>query len=124
MLLTKGAVPRPFCVSIYKQLRVTRGALYTINPVHVAHATVGYLGYTRRTGSNVKTLTLIGAVLLLLGLLSFVVPIPHQEDHGVRIGDAKIGVQTNRSERVPPLLSGVLVLGGVVAMAAGSRKGA
>jgi len=72
----------------------------------------------------VKTLKLIGAVLLLLGLLSFVVPIPHQEDHSMRIGDAKIGVQTNHSERVPPLLSGVLVLGGVVAMAAGSRKGA
>lgn len=71
-----------------------------------------------------KTLKLIGAVLLLLGLLSFVVPIPHQEDHSMRIGDAKIGVQTNHSERVPPLLSGVLVLGGVVAMAAGSRKGA
>jgi len=57
-------------------------------------------------------------------LLSFVVPILHQEDHSMRIGDAKIGVQTNHSERVPPLLSGVLVLGGVVAMAAGSRKGA
>jgi hypothetical protein len=71
-----------------------------------------------------KTLTLIGAVLLLLGLLSFVVPIPHQEDHSMRIGDAKIGVQTNHNERLPPLLSGVLVLGGVVAMAAGSRKGA
>ena len=71
-----------------------------------------------------KTLTLIGAVLLVLGLLSFVVPIPHQEDHAVRIGDAKIGVQTNHSERLPPLLSGVLVLGGVVAMAAGSRKAA
>jgi len=72
----------------------------------------------------VKTMTLIGGVLLLLGLLSFVVPIPHHEDHGIRIGDAKIGVQTDHSERLPPLVSGVLVLGGVVAMAAGSRKAA
>jgi len=72
----------------------------------------------------VKTLTLIGAVLLLLGLLSFVVPIPHQEDHGVRIGDTKINVQTSHSERLPPLASGVLVLGGLVAMFAGSRKAA
>ena len=71
-----------------------------------------------------KTMTLIGGVLLLLGLLSFVVPIPHHEDHGIRIGDAKIGVQTDHSERLPPLVSGVLVLGGVVAMAAGSRKAA
>ena len=71
-----------------------------------------------------KGLTWIGLALVILGVLSFVVPIPHQEDHSMRIGDAKIGVQTNHSERVPPLLSGVLVLGGVVAMAAGSRKGA
>ena len=71
-----------------------------------------------------KTLTLIGGVLVLLGLLSFVVPIPHQENHGVQIGDAKIGVQTSHSERLSPVVSGVLVLGGVVAMAAGARKSA
>lgn len=71
-----------------------------------------------------KPLTLIGAVLLLLGLLSFFVPIPHQENHGVQIGDAKIGVQTSHSERLSPVISGVLVLGGVLAMAAGARKNA
>ncbi len=69
-------------------------------------------------------LTLIGAVLLLLGVLSLVVPIPRQEDHGVRIGDTKIDVRTSRSERLPPLASGVLVLGGLVAMFAASRKAA
>ena len=71
-----------------------------------------------------RNLVFVGVLLLVLGALSFVVPIPHREDHGVKIGDAKIGVQTNHSELLPPLLSGVLVLGGVVAMAAGSRKAA
>jgi hypothetical protein len=39
-----------------------------------------------------KGVTLLGAVLVILGLLAFVVPIHHSEDHGVNIGDAKIGV--------------------------------
>ena len=69
-----------------------------------------------------KGLTWIGLALVILGVLSFVVPIPHQEDHSLQIGDAKIGVKTNNSERVPPLVSGLLIAGGVLAMAAGSRK--
>jgi hypothetical protein len=36
-----------------------------------------------------KNLTLAGVVLLVLGVVVFVVPIPHREDHGVKIGDTK-----------------------------------
>jgi hypothetical protein len=71
---------------------------------------------------DMKGLTMLGAILLVLGLLAFVVPIPHKEDHGVKIGDAKIGVQTEHSDRLPPLVAGVLVLAGVVSLAAGARK--
>jgi hypothetical protein len=71
-----------------------------------------------------KGLTLVGALLLVLGLLSLVVPIPHKEDHGVKIGDAKIGVQTEHSERLPPVVGGILVVGGVIGLAAGARKSA
>jgi hypothetical protein len=74
--------------------------------------------------AKMKGLTMVGVILLVLGLLAFVVPIPHKEDHGVKIGDAKIGVQTEHSDRVPPLVAGVLVLAGVVSLAAGSRKSA
>ena len=69
-----------------------------------------------------KTPTLIGAVLLVLGLLAFVVPIPQREDHSVKIGDAKIGVQTQSSEKLPPAVGIVLVAGGVLALVLGSRK--
>lgn len=69
-----------------------------------------------------KGLTLLGAVLLIIGVLAFVVPIPHKEDHGMQIGDTKIGVQTEHSERLPPVVAGVLVLGGVIALALGVRK--
>ncbi len=69
-----------------------------------------------------KPLPLIGAVLVLLGVLSFVVPIPHSEDHGVKIGDTKIGVQTQSSERIPVYASITLIGVGVLALVLGSRK--
>lgn len=69
-----------------------------------------------------KPSILIGAVLLLLGLLAFIVPIPQREDHSVKIGDAKIGVQTQSSEKLPPAVGIVLVAGGVLALVLGTRK--
>ena len=70
-----------------------------------------------------KNLAFVGIVLLILGVLSFVVPIPHREKHGVKIGDTNIGVQTQTSEKRPPAVGIVLVAGGVVALILGSRKG-
>ena len=69
-----------------------------------------------------KNSTLVGVVLLVLGLLAFVVPIPQREDHSVKIGDTKIGVQTQSSQKLPPAVGIVLVGGGVLALVVGSRK--
>ncbi|HEY6370255.1 MAG TPA: hypothetical protein VIX37_06730 [Candidatus Sulfotelmatobacter sp.] len=69
-----------------------------------------------------KALPLIGVLLLVLGVLAFVVPIPHRENHGVRIGDAKIGVQTESSDKLPPAAGVVLLAGGVAALILGLRK--
>jgi hypothetical protein len=69
-----------------------------------------------------KSVYLVGALLLVLGLLSFVVPVPHRENHGVKIGDAKIGVQTESSEKLPPAMGVVLLAGGIIALVLGSRK--
>jgi hypothetical protein len=69
-----------------------------------------------------NSLGFIGAILLMLGLLAFVVPVPHSENHGVKIGDTKIGVQTQHSEKLPPAVGVVLLVGGVVALALGVRK--
>jgi hypothetical protein len=69
-----------------------------------------------------RSVTLIGVLLVVLGLLSFVVPLPHREDHGVKIGDTKIGVQTESSEKLPVAVGIVLLGGGVLALVLGSRK--
>jgi uncharacterized membrane protein len=69
-----------------------------------------------------KLLPIVGALLLILGILSFIIPVPHQEKHGVKIGDAKFSIQTESSEKLPPAVGIVLVAGGVVALVAGLRK--
>jgi hypothetical protein len=71
---------------------------------------------------TMKALPLVGVLLLVLGVLSFVVPIPHSENHGVKIGDAKISVETQSSDKLPPAAGIVLLAGGVVALVLGLRK--
>jgi hypothetical protein len=69
-----------------------------------------------------KALAIVGIVLVLIGILSFIVPVPHQQDHSVKIGDSKVGIQTQTSEKIPVTASIALVGAGVVALALGSRK--
>ena len=69
-----------------------------------------------------KVLPLVAILLLVLGVLSFVVPVPHHELHGVKFGDAKISVETENSEKLPPAVGVVLVAGGVVALILGLRQ--
>jgi hypothetical protein len=63
-----------------------------------------------------------GLLLIVLGIASLVVPIPHSEKQGIKIGDANIGVQTTHSERVSPVISVVLIAGGIVLGLAGARS--
>ena len=69
-----------------------------------------------------KALPIVGVLLVVLGILAFIVPVPHHEKHGVSFGDAKISVQTENSERLPPAVGILLVAGGVVALIVGLRK--
>ena len=69
-----------------------------------------------------RPLFVIGLVVLVLGILSFVVPIPTSQTHGAKIGDATIGITTHSSEKLSPVIGGVLCLAGVVLVIAGSRK--
>jgi hypothetical protein len=70
-----------------------------------------------------KALFGIGLVVLILGILSFFVPIPHSEHHGVSAGDVHLGVTTHDDERVPPAFGAVLLVVGAGMMIAGRGKG-
>jgi hypothetical protein len=68
-----------------------------------------------------KALFILGLVVLILGVLSLFVPLPKTENHGVKAGDLSIGVQTHHDEKVSPIVSAVMILGGAGMMIAGRR---
>ncbi|HTA23247.1 MAG TPA: hypothetical protein VK763_06910 [Terriglobales bacterium] len=68
-----------------------------------------------------KMLLFAGLILILLGVASLVVPIPRSETEGIKIGDTNIGVHTSHSERVSPVVSVVLIAGGIALAYAGTR---
>jgi hypothetical protein len=63
-----------------------------------------------------------GLLLIVLGIASLVVPIPRSETQGIKVGDTNIGVQTRHSERVSPVISVVLIAGGIALAIAGGRS--
>jgi len=69
-----------------------------------------------------KNLMLVGVVVLVLGILSFFVPVPHSEHHGVNIGDAHVGITTHDEDKVPPAVSVVLIVVGAGLMIAGRKS--
>ena len=69
-----------------------------------------------------KPVSWVGLVLLVLGILSFVVPVPHSESHGLKVGDASVGITTKSSEKLPPAVGGVLCLVGAVILISAARK--
>ena len=69
-----------------------------------------------------KALFLVGLAIVVLGILSFFVAIPHSENHGIKAGDVNIGVQTHSSEKVAPAISAVLLVVGAGLMIVGRGK--
>jgi hypothetical protein len=70
-----------------------------------------------------KPLFWVGLVVLILGIASFVVAIPQRETHGIKVGDASVGVTTKSSEKVSPVIGGILCAVGAVLMIGGARRG-
>jgi hypothetical protein len=69
-----------------------------------------------------KTLFWIGLVTLILGVVSLMVPIPRNERDGVKVAGVSIGIETRHDEKVSPIVSAVLILGGAGLMIAGKGK--
>jgi hypothetical protein len=64
----------------------------------------------------------VGLILLIIGLGLFFVPLPQRERHGVEIGDAQVGIETESRRKVSPYVSGLLVVVGAGLMIAGGRR--
>jgi hypothetical protein len=80
------------------------------------------VGYPFIRGGLVKALLILGLIILVLGILSFFVPIPHTEHHGVDAGDFHVGVNTHHDEMLPPYVGVGLIVVGAGLMIAGGRK--
>jgi hypothetical protein len=63
----------------------------------------------------------VGVVFVVLGIISLVVPIPHTEHSGVKVGGASIGIETRHDEKVSPIVSAVLIAAGAGMMIAGRK---
>ena len=69
-----------------------------------------------------RALFWIGLAVLILGIASLIVPIPRTERAGIDVGDATIGIETRQREKVSPVVSAVLILGGAGMMIAGKVR--
>ena len=69
-----------------------------------------------------KALFLIGLVVLVLGFVSLVVPIPRNERESVHAGGISIGIETRHEEKVSPMVSAMMILGGAGMMIAGKVR--
>ena len=68
-----------------------------------------------------KGLFWLGVIFVVLGIASLVVPIPHNEHSGVKVGGASIGIETRHEEKVSPIISAVLIAAGAGMMIAGKK---
>lgn len=69
-----------------------------------------------------KALFVVGLIILVLGILSFFVPISHTEHHGLDAGDIHVGVNTHHSDLLPPYVGVILIAVGGGLMVVGGRK--
>jgi hypothetical protein len=74
--------------------------------------------------ASMKILFGVGLLILVLGILSFFIPVPHTERHGIDAGDVHLGVNTHHDEMLPPYVGVGLLVVGAGLMIAGRKRGA
>ncbi len=68
-----------------------------------------------------KPLFIVGLIVAVLGVLSFFVPLPHSERHGIDAGDIHLGVETHHDDLLPPYVGVILIVVGGGLMVASRR---
>ena len=69
-----------------------------------------------------KMMMWAGVVICVLGIASLFVPIPHTDREGVKVGNSSIGITTQTQEKVSPIVSAVLIIGGIGLVIAGKPR--
>ena len=69
-----------------------------------------------------KVVMLVGVLVMVLGIFSFFVPVPHSEHHGVSVGDAHVDITTHDDQKVSPVASVLMVVVGAGLMIAGRKS--
>jgi uncharacterized membrane protein len=69
-----------------------------------------------------RALFWLGLAVLILGIVSFVVPIPRSQRVGVRAGGISAGIETQQRQMLSPFVGAVMILGGISTMVAGRVK--
>jgi len=71
-----------------------------------------------------KAATVIGIVLILLGIVGFAVGgfSFHHEKKDVDLGPLQVSHEKKETVPIPPILSGVALVGGIVLVVAGARS--
>ncbi|HYG99501.1 MAG TPA: hypothetical protein VD837_10255 [Terriglobales bacterium] len=69
-----------------------------------------------------KALFWAGLVIAILGVASFFLSVPREEQHGIEVGGASVGVETQSSQRLPPYVGVIMIVGGLGMMLAGGRS--
>ena len=62
-------------------------------------------------------------IVLILGIVSLVVPIPRNEREGFKAGGNSVGIETRHEHTVSQFVSAVMIFGGIGTMVAGKTKG-
>lgn len=69
-----------------------------------------------------KASFILGVLALVLGIASLFIAIPQRERQGIRVGDASVGVETQTSRRVAPVISAALIAGGAALIFVSRRR--
>jgi len=69
-----------------------------------------------------KALFALGVILIVLGVASLFIPFPMREKHSMKAGPISVGVETTDQRKVDPIVSAVLIGGGVALAFVGRKR--
>ena len=69
-----------------------------------------------------KALFALGVILIVLGVASLFIPFPTREKHSMKAGPISVGVETTDQRKVDPIVSAVLIGGGVALAFVGRKR--